>query len=109
MLCCEHPKPVPENMRHGHLIDANHVLRYLKGTVYYGLKYDVNQMINLHGYVDSDWESSATDRKSTSGCCFSLGSDMISWFSRKQSSVALSTTEAEYIAVCSASCEEVWL
>ena len=45
--------------RHVHRISAKHVLRYLKGTVDYGLKYDVNQNINLHRYVDSDWESSA--------------------------------------------------
>ena len=47
--------------------------------------------------------------KSTSGGCYSLGSAMISLFSRKQSSVALSTTEAEYIAACSASCESIWI
>ena len=75
----------------------------------YGLKYDVNQKINIHGYVDSDWEGSTTNRKSTSGCCFSLGSGMISRFSRKKSCVALSTTEVEYVVACSTSCEVVWL
>ena len=50
-----------------------------------------------------------SDRKITSCGCYSLGSAMISWFSIKQSSVALSTAEAEYIAVCSASCEAIWL
>ena len=65
------------DMRHVHLIDAKHVPRNLKGTVDYGLKYDVNQKINLHGYVDSDWEGSATDRKSALGCFFSLGYGMI--------------------------------
>ena len=68
--------------RNVHLIAAKKILRYLKGTVDYGIKYDVNQKINLEGYVDSDWEVSAIDRKSTSGCCFSMGSGMISWFSR---------------------------
>ena len=42
-----------------HLIAAKHVLRYLKGTIDYGLKYDANQKINLEGYVDSDWAGSA--------------------------------------------------
>ena len=79
------------------------------GTVDYGLKYEANQKINLEGYVDSDWVGNAIDRKSTLSCCFSLGSGMISWFSRKQSYVALSTTEVEYVATCSASCEEVWM
>ena len=97
------------DLRHVHLITAKHILRYLKGTFDYGIKYDGNQKINLEGYVDSDWAGSAIDRKSTSGCCFSMGSSVISWFSRKQSCVALSIAEAEYGAACSASCEEVWM
>ena len=52
---------------------------------------------------------SAIDRKSTSGCCFSMGLGVISWLSRKKSYVALSTAEAEYVTTFSASCEEVWL
>ena len=92
-----------------HLTAAKHILRFLKGTVDYGLKYNVNQKINLEGYVDLDWAGSAIDRKSTSGCCFSMGSCVISWFSRKQSYVSLSTAEAEYVAACSASCEAVWM
>ena len=84
---------------HVHLIAAKHILRYLRDTIDYGLKYDANQKINLEGYVDSDWVGSAIDRKSTSGCDFSMGSGVISWFSRKQSYVALSTTEVEYVAV----------
>ena len=95
--------------RHACLIAIKHVLRYLKGTMDYGLNYDTKQKINLHGYVDSYWAGSATNRKSTSGCYFSLGSDMISWFSKKQLCVALSTTEAKYVAAYSASCEAIWL
>ena len=92
------------------MIVAKHILRYLRGTIDYGIKYDVNQkIINLEGYVDSDLAGSAINRKSTSGCCFSMGSGMISWFSRKQSCVALNTAEAEYVAACSTSCEAVWL
>ena len=70
------------------MIVAKHILRYLKGTVDYGLKYDANQKINLEGYVDSDWAGSAIDRKRTS------------WCSRKQSYVALSTTEENDVATC---------
>eukprot|EP00253_Pinus_taeda_P021776 PITA_21776 len=51
----------------------------------------------------------ASDRKSTSGCCFGLGSAVVSWFSRKQQSVALSSAEAEYMAASLASCEAIWL
>ena len=60
-------------------------------------------------FVDLDWVGSAIDRKSTSRCYFSMGSSVISWFSRKQSCLALSTTEVEYVVACSASCEAVWL
>jgi hypothetical protein len=63
----------------------------------------------LHGYTYSDWMGSTVDRKSTSGYCFSLGSTMISWSSRKQGSIAQSTAEAEYIAASAASIEATWL
>ena len=95
--------------RHVHLIAAKHILRYLRGTIDYGIKYEVSQKINLGGYVDSYWEGSAIDRKSTLGCCFSMESGVISWFSRKQSFVALSTPEAEYVAAYLASYEAIWL
>ena len=95
--------------RHFCLIAAKHVLRYLKGTIDYGLRYVADYEFGLVGYTDSDWAGSVTDRKSTSGCCFNLGSAVIAWRSRKQTSVALSTTKAKYIAACSAISEVVWL
>ena len=85
--------------RRVHLVAAKHVMRYLKGTIDFGLYYDNSHEYRLYGYKDADWDGSILDRKSTSGGCYSLGSAMISWFSRKQSSVALSTAEAEYIAL----------
>jgi hypothetical protein len=96
-------------LRQIHWIAMKHVLRYLRGTVGYGLRYASSVDMNLQGYVDADWAGSEVDRKSTSGCCFTLGSAMVSWSSKKQSSVALSTTEAEYIALSVAVCEAVWL
>ena len=75
----------------------------------YGLDYRRSDGMGLVGYTDSDWVGSASDRKSTSGCCFSLGSTAISWFSRKQKSVALSSIQAEYMAANQASCEALWL
>lgn len=95
--------------RRVHWIAAKHVMRYLTGTVEYGLSYNSDHEINLQGYTDADWAGSVTNRKSTSGCCFSLGSAVISWLSRKQSSVALSTVEEEYMVACLASGEVVWL
>ena len=100
---------VVNTLRHVHLMVAKHTVRYLKGIVDYGLKYEENQNINLEGYVDSYWAGNAIDRKSTSRCCFSMGSGVISWCSRKQSCVALSIVEAEYVAACSTSCEAIWI
>jgi hypothetical protein len=62
------------------------------------MRYASSVDLSLQGYVDADWVGSAMDWKSTSGCYFTLGSTMIFWCSRKQSSMALSTAEAEYIA-----------
>jgi hypothetical protein len=80
--------------RHVHLVVAKHVMRYLKGTLDCGLNYDGDHDSTLSGYIDSNWVGSVSNRKNTSICCFSLGSAMISWHSRKQSNINLSTTEA---------------
>ena len=73
-----------------HWVGANNLLRYLWGTINHGLRYTVGSL-RLHGYTDADWASSVVDRKSTCGCCFTLGSASMS---RKQKLVALSTAEA---------------
>ena len=65
------------DLRHLHWIAAKHVLRYLRGTIGYGLRYTFVGGVRLSGYTDSDWASSAVDWKSTSGYCFSMGSAMI--------------------------------
>jgi hypothetical protein len=96
-------------LRQEHWIATKHVLRYIHGTINYGLKYTISSDIQLHGFTDSDWAGSAQDIKSTSGMCFSLGSAMISWSNRKQKSVTLSTVEVEYMATCEACTEAVWL
>jgi hypothetical protein len=71
--------------RRVHWVAAKHVLRYLRGTVEYGLSYIQGDGVKLMGYTDADWAGNTVDRKSTSGCCFSLGSGVVSWFNRKQS------------------------
>jgi len=63
----------------------------------------------LIGFTDSDWGGSETDRRSTTGGCFSLGSAMISWMSRKKDPVALGSAEAEYVVACEVGKEVVWL
>ena len=77
-------------------------------TVEYGLVYERRGSVQLTGFIDDDWVG-CVDRKSTLGCCFSIGSGVVSWFSRKQKSVALSSTEAEYMAASMAACEGMWL
>jgi len=62
----------------------------------------------LIGFIDFDWGDSETDGRSTIGGCFSLGSTMISWISRYQDPVALSSIEAEYVAACEVGKEVVW-
>eukprot|EP00253_Pinus_taeda_P001698 PITA_01698 len=65
--------------------------------------------IKLSGFTDADWTGSSVDWKSTSRYCFNIGSGITSWCSRKQKSVALSSSEAEYMAASTASCEAIWL
>ncbi|XP_039121527.1 uncharacterized mitochondrial protein AtMg00810-like [Dioscorea cayenensis subsp. rotundata] len=85
------------------------ILRYVKGTLNYGLFYKTIGGLELQGHSDSDWGGSIDDRRSTSGWCFSLRSAVIAWSSKKQTIAALSSTEAEYITLTSAACEAVWL
>jgi hypothetical protein len=64
---------------HVHLVASKHVLRYLKETLDYDICYTGDCDFRLYGYTDSDWDGSSSDIKSTSGCCFNLGSVMTSW------------------------------
>ena len=65
--------------------------------------------LTLKGMCDADWAGCRVDRKSTSGYVFKIGGAPVSWCSRKQSAVALSSTEAEYISMCEAAKEAIWL
>ena len=90
-----------------HLTAAKRILRYIKGTKSYGIMYETKKDFKLTGYTDSDWAGSVDDRKSTSGYVFQLGNKVVSWSSKKQATVALSSVEAEYIAATSAAREAV--
>ena len=93
----------------GDLLMLNHVFRYVKSTVDYHLTFRKGgNDLQITAYCDADWASSLDDRHSISGYCTSLRETgpLISWKSRKQSSVALSTCEAEYISL-SATCQEI--
>ena len=91
-----------------HWTAVKRILRYLKGTLNLGLVYksDDNELV---AYSDADWAGDLNDRKSTSGYVFILGGAAISWKSRKQSCVALSTAEAEYMALASTAQEAMWM
>ena len=80
-----------------HLKATKRILRYLKYTQNIGLWYPKGARFELIGYSNSDYPGCTVERKSTSDTCQLLGTSLVSWSSKKQNSVALSTTEAEYI------------
>jgi hypothetical protein len=82
-----------------HLRDVKRIMRYLVYTPKFGLWYPKGSTFDLIGYSDADWVGCKIDRKSTSGTCQFLGRSLVSWASKKQNSVALSTDEVEYIVV----------
>ena len=92
-----------------HWTAAKRVLRYLRGTTQYGIIYRKEEEPGLIGFSDADWAGDQNDRKSTLGYIFQVGSGAIYWKSKKQDCVALSTAEAEYVALSSATQESVWL
>lgn len=84
--------------RENHLLAVKRIFRYLKGTTDLGLWYPKGRELTLLAYTDADWVGDVDDKKSTSGGAFFLGECLVAWLSRKQSSVSLSTAEAEYVA-----------
>ncbi|RVW98283.1 Retrovirus-related Pol polyprotein from transposon RE1 [Vitis vinifera] len=85
-----------------HFQAAKRIVRYVKGTIDYGLRFCQVKNFTLHGYSDSDWAGCVDDMRSTSGYCFSFGSAIFSWCSKKQEVIAQSTAEAEYVAAAAA-------
>ena len=92
-----------------HLLAAKRIFRYLQGTVDYGLFYKMGLKIDLVDFTDSDYAEDLDNRKSTSGYAFMLGSGAVSWSSKKQPIVTLSTTEAEFVAATTCSCQAIWM
>lgn len=91
-----------------HFSYAKRILKYLKKTKHYCLIYHKDN-VELTGFVDADWASDSLDRKSYTGFCFVMSGSVISWQSKKQKTVSLSSTEAEYVALSEASREAVYL
>ena len=86
-----------------------HILRYLRGTIFYDILLSSTSSLDLVAYVDFDWAGDVNDRKSTSGFCTCFGDALISWKSKKQIVIARSTAEAEYRAMAHATVELIWL
>ncbi len=92
-----------------HWTAVKRILQYLKGSSDLKLQYRKLEKGSLIGYSDADWAGDMDDRHSTTGNMFMMAQGAISWLSKKQGIVALSTSEAEYIALSSAAQEAVWL
>jgi hypothetical protein len=101
-----------ENPQTSHWAALKRVLRYLRGTTDWGILFSAPEgqstPIKVVGYSDADWGANPNDCKSITGYAFLLGSAPISWASRKQKSVALSSMEAEYMAAASATSQALW-
>ena len=99
-----------ENPTSDHLSAAKRILRYVKGTLNFGLRYSKYQSQDpLIGYSNRNFAGDMDDQKSTSGYVFFRGSSIVCWGSLKQKMVALSSCEAEYIAATTATCQGIWL
>ena len=96
-------------LKESHLTAVKRILRYINGTPDYGLWYSKDSNACLAGYSDADCAGSVNDRKSTSGGCFYLGKNLVSWMSKKQNSVSLSTAEVGYIAAGSCCTQLLWM
>jgi hypothetical protein len=91
-----------------HLTAVKHTLRYLNKTKDWTLFYPANEPLVLEGYADADYAACLDTRRSFSGYVFRLGKSVISWRSRKQTSVSTSTTESEYVALSLACRQMQW-
>ncbi len=100
-----------QTLQKPHLDGVKCILRYLKQTLQCGIFYEAKSQLQVHGYTDADWVGNVLDRRltSTSGFMFSFGSGVISWSSKKQPTITLSSMEAKYTCAAITTCEIVWL
>ncbi|GKB69929.1 retrovirus-related pol polyprotein from transposon TNT 1-94 [Tanacetum coccineum] len=98
-----------EDPKTSHLEAVKRIFRYVKGTTHLGLWYPKGSGIETIVYADSDHAGDYVDRKSTSGICMFMGCCLTSWFSKKQTALAISTTEAEYVSAGKACQQALWM
>ena len=92
-----------------HFVAIKRILRYLVSTPCFGIWYTKRSTFDLIGYSDSDYAGCKVDRKSTSGTCQFLGRSLVSWSSKKQTSITLSTAEAEYVTAGQCCAQLLWM
>lgn len=88
---------------------AKRILRYLKGTLDYGIHLKPSSHLSLYGFCDADWGVAHEHRKSISGYCVFLSNSLVSWSSKRQHVVSRSSTESEYRAIEDVACELAWI
>ena len=97
------------NPTDAHMFLVKRILRYLQGTLQCGITYHSDPHIHISAYSDADWASDINTRRSVTGYVVFLGSNPISWQSKKQSSVSRSSTEAEYKALANCAADVCWI
>lgn len=95
--------------RESHLVAVKRILRYLKGTIDYGLWYPYSNDFNLRVFTDADWDGNVDDQKSTTGGAFFLGGRLVLWMSKKQSCISQSTAKVEYVAAFMNCTQTIWM
>lgn len=96
--------------RHAHMVAVKCILRYVKGSLEYGIQFRPQQIPSLlHVFSDADWAACPDSRCSTSGYLLYFSSNLISWCSKKQPTVARSSAESKYRALAHACAESSWL
>ncbi|GJR19515.1 ribonuclease H-like domain-containing protein, partial [Tanacetum coccineum] len=88
---------------------SNRILRYVRGTLDYGLQLFASSTSQLTAYSDADWAGCPSTRRSTSGYCVFLGDNLLSWSSKRQHTISRSSAEAEYRGVANVVAETAWI
>ena len=97
------------NPKESHMTTLKRIIKYVKTTVEFGVWYSKDTSDVLAGYSDANWDGNTDNRKSTSGGCFYVGNNLVSWMSKKQNSISLSIAETEYIAAGSYCTQLLWM